>query len=180
MAVLAYNVVVNDTALDRLILKTQKLGAALYSAQLAAKPLDVQLRAIGRRSTEVGRYLMRNVTAPLLLAGAAAGKMGYDFDIALAKTRALTDTSAKSMEALTKTVLDLGKAGLGTPTELANALYFIRSSGVPASKASPASPGSAAAKATSIALEVLSSYSTSASASAEPHSMHQLTGFNPR
>ncbi len=39
---------------------------------------------------------------------------------------------------------------------------------------------SAAAKATSIAAEVLSSYSTSASASAEPHSMHQLTGFSPR
>ncbi len=47
-------------------------------------------------------------------------------------------------------------------------------------KARRTASGSAAAKATSMALEVLSSYSTSASASAEPHSMHQLTGFRPR
>jgi hypothetical protein len=39
---------------------------------------------------------------------------------------------------------------------------------------------SATGKATSIAGEVLSSYSTSASASAEPQSMHQFTGLRPR
>ena len=47
-------------------------------------------------------------------------------------------------------------------------------------KARATAAGSAAAKATSMAAEVLSSYSTSASARAEPHSMHQLTGFRPR
>ena len=38
---------------------------------------------------------------------------------------------------------------------------------------------SCTSKATSMAGEVLSSYSTSASASAEPQSRHQLTGFRP-
>ena len=134
MATLVYNVKVNDAALDRLIAKTQALGGALYSAQLAAKPLDVQLRAIGRRSTEVGRFLMRNVTAPLVLAGAAAGKMGYEFDQSLTRTRALTGATADEMVKFKKEVLALGEAGLGGPKELADALYFIRSSGIPAAQ----------------------------------------------
>jgi hypothetical protein len=49
-----------------------------------------------------------------------------------------------------------------------------------APKARATAASSAAAKATSIAGEVLSSYSTSASASAEPQSMHQFTGLRPR
>lgn len=40
--------------------------------------------------------------------------------------------------------------------------------------------GSANGKPTSIAGSLRSSYSTSASASAEPQSKHQLTGFRPR
>ena len=47
------------------------------------------------------------------------------------------------------------------------------------SKRRARSAGSATAKPTSIAGEVLSSYSTSASASAEPQSTHQCTGLAP-
>jgi hypothetical protein len=56
--------------------------------------------------------------------------------------------------------------------------FIVGSDGRP--KALASFSGSANGKPTSIAGSRLSWYSTSASASAEPQSKHQLTGFRPR
>ena len=127
---------VNDAALDRLIVKTNELGKTFIGASNAMKPLDAQLRALGRRQTEFGRYMTRNFTAPMLLAAGAAAKMGFDFDKSMSRIQTLGGGSAEEVKKLSKEVLALSSSTLtGGPQDLAEALYFIRSSGVDAEHA---------------------------------------------
>ena len=126
---LHYRVTANDAQLDRLIAKTNALATATYGAANASKSLDTQLRAAGRRTTEVGRYLTRNVTQPMLIAAGLATKLGYDFEKSFSRIRTLAGASAQEMEGFRKAVYDLGRTTPTSVNELADALYFVRSSG---------------------------------------------------
>lgn len=132
---LVYRVTVNDRALDRLIAKTATLNSTLYSSSAAFKPLDAQLRGMGRRTTEIGRYLTRNVTQPLLLAAGVATKLGYDFEKSFGRISSLAGASANEMVKFRKEVMALGKTSPTSVQELSDALYFIRSSGFKADEA---------------------------------------------
>lgn len=74
--------------------------------------------------------LMRYVSLPLGLAGAAALKMSVDFEDAFAKIEGLTSVSGAALDAMRQKVLDLSSATGKGPQELAEAAYFIASSGV--------------------------------------------------
>src|SRR5215831_17705172 len=112
------------------------LGRSLIGAANATKPLDAQLRALGRRTTEIGRYMTRNFTMPMLLAAGASAKLAYDFDKSMSRIQSLAGASASEVQHLKKEVLDMASSTLTPgPQKLAEALYFIRSSGIAASEA---------------------------------------------
>lgn len=126
---LTYRVTVNDSQLDRLIAKTASLNSALYTSSAALKPLDAQLRGMGRRTVEIGRYLTRNITTPLLLMAGGMAKLGYDFDKTFSRISSLVGASREEMARFEQQVYDLGKTTPTSVKELADALYFITSSG---------------------------------------------------
>src|SRR5262245_15782585 len=90
---------------------------------------------MGRRTVEIGRYFTRNVTAPLLLAGAAAAKLGYDFNKNMGRIESAAGASKEELADFRKQVYDLGRQSPTSVQELADALYFIRSSGFQADEA---------------------------------------------
>src|SRR5215207_7546579 len=105
------------------------------------------LKNIGGSVSAVGDNLTRKVTLPLALAGGAAVKMAGDFDNSFTKMRTLAGVSASEVDALKESVLDLAGETGKAPQELAEALYFLRSSGLDASGAMDALEVSAKASA---------------------------------
>lgn len=81
------------------------------------------------KMSSTGRSLQRNVSVPLLAVGAASVKMAYDFDESFVKIGALVGASKKDIEGYKKAVLELSGETAQAPKDLADALYFVTSSG---------------------------------------------------
>jgi TP901 family phage tail tape measure protein len=83
----------------------------------------------GPALTRVGHTLTRNLTLPIGLAAAAATKYTYDFSQSLNHISALVGVGSKQMDQYRTAILKLSPAVGQGPTQLADALYFITSSG---------------------------------------------------
>jgi TP901 family phage tail tape measure protein len=77
----------------------------------------------------VGASLTRNVTLPLVAVGAVSVKVAADFDASLSKIQGLVGASTQQMAVYRKSILALAPAVAQGPTALADALYFVTSSG---------------------------------------------------
>jgi TP901 family phage tail tape measure protein len=95
--------------------------------------------ALGRASTRTqnfgkdlqrtGRTLTTHMTLPIVAAGAAAVKFAADFDSSMERIQGLVGANTKQMARYRKSILDLAPAVAQGPRELADALYFVTSSG---------------------------------------------------
>lgn len=86
-------------------------------------------RSFSQKMGAVGASLTRYATVPLAIAGAASVAMAIDFDKSLTHIQALVGASAKDMAMFRKSVLELAGETGRAPKELAEALYFVTSSG---------------------------------------------------
>jgi len=87
------------------------------------------LRMIGHDAQMVGQSIFRWITVPMGVVSIVTAKMAYDFNTAMTKVQALTGTSVRMMQDYNEAVLDLSKSTGVAPTEVAEGLYFIASSG---------------------------------------------------
>jgi TP901 family phage tail tape measure protein len=87
------------------------------------------MRSVGAEATAAGRSMFRGLTLPVLGVAAASVKLSLDFEKSMTNIRALVGASDKQMESYRDGVLELGKVVPQGPQELADALYFITSSG---------------------------------------------------
>lgn len=122
------------------------MGAAAKSTDKVADSAK-SLESVGGSVAKVGDTLTKNVSAPLAALGIASLKMSSDFNNTFTKMQALAGVSADEVEGLKESVLGLaGETGRG-PRELADALYFLRSSGLSGKAAMDALEASAKASA---------------------------------
>lgn len=122
-------------ALDRSLDQTGRAAIALGTKfQLAASKMRTAFVAVATRVKAVGLQL-RNAAIPLALFGAAAIKVTFEFDEALAKIIGLVGESREQVEEWRKSILELSPAVGKGPVELANALFFITSAGFKGQKA---------------------------------------------
>lgn len=82
------------------------------------------------KMTAVGSQMSRAVTLPLVAVGAAATVMSMKFDEAFAHMEGLAGVPADEIAGLREQVLGLAHDTAQSPQALAEALYFIESSGV--------------------------------------------------
>lgn len=94
-----------------------------------------RLSDLGRKTEQTGRSLSIGVTAPLVLAGKAAFNMAVDFDTAMTRIRGLVGESKEQVEQWRGEIIKMTKEFPQSAKELADALYFITSSGVAAKDA---------------------------------------------
>lgn len=80
-------------------------------------------------ATRVGGTLTRALTLPILAAGAAATKYTYDFEQSLNHIQSLVGVGTHQMDVYRQAILKLSPAVGQGPKALADALYFITSSG---------------------------------------------------
>ncbi len=124
--------------------------SAMASAGRATQDVATQAgkwKNLGQSTAALGDSLTRNVTLPIVAVGAAAVKMSLDFDKSFQQMHQLAGVSAGEIDGLKESVLGLAGETGKAPTELAEALYFLRSSGLEGSAAMDALEMSAKASA---------------------------------
>ena len=129
---------------DSYIAAMRQAGAA--SGTMAA---DTQrnLRSLGGDMQSVGRKMTMGLTLPLAAAGGLAVKAAGDFNNSFTRMTSLAGVAAGEIDGLKGSIMGLsGQTGRG-PNELAEALYFLRSSGLDAGEAMDALEVSAQASA---------------------------------
>lgn len=91
--------------------------------------LTAGLRKAGKSLQSVGMTLTKNVTLPIVAAGAAIFSVGKNFDTTLRQIVALTDTTADEIGGVRDAVLSLAGEVGKAPQELAEGFYFLASAG---------------------------------------------------
>jgi len=117
----------------RLRADIQGYRRAMQQAAAATGNFERQMFAVqraGRALSNFGATMTRNVTVPLVAIGTAATKMAVDFDGTFGQMQALAEVTADEVDHLRETVLGLAGETGRAPQELAEALYFIRASGI--------------------------------------------------
>lgn len=110
----------------------------MRTAAAATGPLEASLMRVQRAGdgmSRVGSSLTRSLTVPLVAVGAIATKMAADFDKSFTTMQTLAGVTGDEVEGLKDKVLDLAGETGRAPQELAEALYFLQSSGLDSAQA---------------------------------------------
>lgn len=105
-----------------------KLSPALKVAQANVATTARSLEKLGEASTKAG-HAMLPISAAITAAGVAAFKFGKDFEKTLTQIETLAGGSAEQVVQYKAAIMDMVKEVGKSPQELAEALYFITSSG---------------------------------------------------
>lgn len=125
------------TAYVELVANTKPLEEGFAKAEGMTNAFAGKLNSAGGKISAAGGTLTRNLTLPIVAAGAVATKMASDFETAMERVSALAAIPQSKIASLSKTILDLSGKTATAPTELANSLYFVASAGLKASQIMP-------------------------------------------
>jgi len=93
------------------------------------------LDRVGKKLTSLGKSFGTRLSAPMILAGAAIGKVTSDFDLSLSRIVGLVGVAEDQVKDWREEILKLGPAVGKGPNELAEGLFFVTSAGFRGSKA---------------------------------------------
>ena len=135
----------------KLAARVDSYVAAMKSAEQATTKFSTGTQAnltkLGGQMQSVGSKMTLGLSAPLVAAGGIAVKTALDFDDAFTKMQALAGVTSEEVDGLKESVLELSGETAASPQELAEALYFLRSSGLDSAEAMDALEMSAKASA---------------------------------
>jgi TP901 family phage tail tape measure protein len=92
--------------------------------------VQTSLAAVGARMQNFGRSATMYLTVPMALAGGAILKSAKDFEIAMQHIVGLVGISQNQVNQWSRDILSLSPQIARPPKELAEALYFVTSSGI--------------------------------------------------
>jgi TP901 family phage tail tape measure protein len=95
----------------------------------SSRSMAARMEHVGRQMQNVGRQMTQFVTLPIAAGFAVAAVAAFKFEDSLMKIQNLTGTNAAQTKAWGDELLKLGAATGQTPLKLAEALYFVASSG---------------------------------------------------
>lgn len=126
---------------------TRGLKSGLAEGDAALSKTEQQWQRTGAGMRQAGGTLTRNVTLPLLAAGVAATKLAMDFDTTMSRIQGLAGATGAEVAGMRDRVLQLAGETTVAPQQLAEAMYFIASSGIKGAAAMDALEMSAKASA---------------------------------
>jgi len=121
-------------AFDRLSAPMKKMGAGLSNFSRKAEK-------VGKKMGEVGKTLTTRLTLPILAIGAIATKVAVTFEDSMLKVKAITGTTGKEFDKLTKTAEKLGEKTRFTAAEAAQAMVDLGQAGFDTNEILEAIPG---------------------------------------
>lgn len=102
----------------------------IEAVEQKAGSLGKTVGTMGNSLKDMGAKLTMGVTLPIIGVGAAALKMGTDFQSSMEMVHTQAGASQEEVDKLTKSVLELAKHSAQGPKELADGLYHIESLGL--------------------------------------------------
>lgn len=121
-------------ALQREIIYTEnqlkKFKEELYRvADVKLTQLSQQFQDVGAKMETTGKAMTKYITVPLLAVGAAAIKVGLDFNSEMSKVQAISGATGTEFDALREKAKQLGASTKFTATESAQAFEYMAMAG---------------------------------------------------
>lgn len=114
-------------------------GKDEYSSQLAK--LGSQVKGAGAGIAGVGKALTASITLPIVTMGVMAIKTGADFQQAMNKVGAVSQTSGEELEKMSRLARDMGKSTIFSASDAADAMTVLRKAGMSVNDTMAATPG---------------------------------------
>jgi TP901 family phage tail tape measure protein len=118
-----------------MVMDVSSLQAAQASMVAFEKTATRSLNTVAQRIRTFGYLSTAVITVPMIAAGKATAKMASDFEFSMQKIVGLAGVAQSSINAFKKEILALAPSIGKGPKELADALYFINSSGLKGAEA---------------------------------------------
>lgn len=100
-----------------------------------------KMQTVGRGMSDFGRTATMRVTTPILGVGAAALKVGMDFEEGMSRVQALSGATGDDMEALEEQAREFGETTRFSATESADAMGFLAMAGFEVNEIMDSMPG---------------------------------------
>lgn len=107
----------------------EKFEKQLRETGITAEQVGKKLQDAGQKMTGIGKDLSMKVTAPVLAIGAAATKLGMDFEAAMSEVGAISGATGEELEALEAKAKELGATTKFSATEAAEGLKYMAMAG---------------------------------------------------
>lgn len=137
-----------ETELEQLTAELNRQEEELAQAANKWNQLGESMRAtgakmseVGAKMTSVGKDLSMKLTAPLAAIGVASLKMGADFESQMDRVGAIAGATAKEMDKLSETALELGASTSKSASEVAKGMEELAAMGFTAIEVIGAMPG---------------------------------------
>lgn len=101
------------------------LDSAFKNIENKTNQVGQNFKNVGNSMASFGGSMTAKVTAPILAAGAAAVKIGSDFEQGMSKVEAMTQATDTEMKKLEETARDLGKSTQFSAKEAADGMSFL-------------------------------------------------------
>jgi TP901 family phage tail tape measure protein len=111
------------------------LNQGMTAMQQFEKSITSSLNTTAQRFRTFGYLATAAITAPMVMAGKASMKMASDFEFSTQKIVGLAGVAQNTVNAWSEEILKMGPEVAKKPQELADALYFIASSGIKGAEA---------------------------------------------
>ncbi|HGH0452928.1 TPA: phage tail tape measure protein, partial [Clostridioides difficile] len=85
--------------------------------------------SVGKQMQDAGKKMAMSITAPILAVGAAASKLGMDFEASMSNVQGLSGATADEMVQLEKAAREAGASTSKTAKDAADALGYMALAG---------------------------------------------------
>ncbi|MGI6678459.1 MAG: phage tail tape measure protein [Dehalobacterium sp.] len=104
-------------------------SSSWYKLGKSLEPIGQSMQDIGKKMESVGKDLTKKVTLPIVGIGAAAVKIGSDFQAEMSKVQAISGATGDDLEKLTEKAKEMGATTKFTASESAQALNYMAMAG---------------------------------------------------
>lgn len=105
------------------------LTTSLGNAQKTLKDTGKQIEKVGYNTAQVGAGMTKSISIPLIGAGIASVKTAADFEQAMSKVQAITQSTGEDMDKMKRFARDMGKSTVFSATESAQAMTYLGMAG---------------------------------------------------
>ncbi len=114
---------------SELILNGDKYFSTLDKADKEMKSFENKLDNYGQKREKIGRSWTKKVSLPLIGVGAAALKVGVDFQSSMSEVQAISGATGEDLEALEEKAKEMGATTKFSASEAAEALKYMSMAG---------------------------------------------------
>lgn len=118
-----------ESDLRKTTAELEKQSSSWYKLSQSCAEAGDKLKSAGDRLAGVGKNLSMKITAPILGIGAAAAKIGMDFEQSMSKVKAMSGATSEEMQDLEKAARDAGASTSKSAKDAADALGYMALAG---------------------------------------------------